>query len=136
MPTIDPFAKAWRFKAPGCPFFPADHNLTITIPDVQKPECNVAWREGSGKTWNITAIPLAEDGGLAHDSIDVWSINEHHQRKVRLWLEDNNQTLKGCLEEIPPPPPGRYGNGPVGTFTAEAGSGEEAATRLEEHIAV
>jgi hypothetical protein len=139
MPSKDPFAKEWRitsFCPPESPFFAHGGSLLIGLADAG--EYDITWRDAQPRLWSITDLPLVGDV-LEHDQIEVRSGRTSQMRRVRMWLEleDDNHVLKGSLE-IPPPHPEGYGEGPVGTFSAHAGSGKVGvdAPRLEERIAV
>ena len=131
----DPFAKEWRivsFCPPESRFFAIGGSLLIGLADPG--EYDITWRDAEPRLWRITDLPLVGDI-LEHDRIDVRSGRTFEVRHVKLWFDPlDRQILHGSLEI----PPESCGEGPVGTFTAHAGSGTEGvdATRLEASLAV
>lgn len=133
---INQFVGDWRITSvgPHSQSFIIGSSLSIEIADAASTKCNVSYV--GTQEWRITEIPLVGDA-LEQDPIDVWSPQDssRYPRHVKLSLLEN-----GYLEGHVNPPSHRflYGDGPVGTFIAEAGSGERAvdAPRLEESLAV
>lgn len=134
MEINDRFAREWKINniPLGSSSFINGGTLLIGIADAGK--YDVSWRDQQQRLWTINEIPLVGDAALEHDRIDVSSAQKHIPCRVRLSLVDNRK-LEGRIDKVAD---GLYTDGPVGTFTAEANSGEEIvnATRQEERIAV
>jgi hypothetical protein len=136
---INQFVGTWRITSvgPGFQSFVIGSPLSIEIADAASTKCNFSY--AGTQEWRITEIPLVGDA-LEQDPIDVWSPQDEllYPRHVKLSLLENGHLEGHVSPKSHPAHRLLYGDGPVGTFIAEAGSGEKAvdAPRLEESIAV
>lgn len=142
MATIDQFTKAWKRKpnsSQSTPLrqdiFPDGATLLIGLAAGTSPGCHVVWHDGQGGCWCISDLTF-QDGTLSGEAT-TRSVDDSYLRYVTLSLDQENN-LQGELKEVMEGS-AAWGDGPVGTFTAEADDPKEegvGAPRLEERIAV
>ncbi len=142
MATIDQFTKAWkrtkssRANPLSQDIFPDGATLLIGIAAGTSPECHVVWCGGQGGSWCISDLTF-QNGILTGESTPRRSVDDSSLRYVTLWLDQDNN-LQGELKLFREGSVA-WGDGPVGTFTAEADAPKEEgvdAPRLEESLAV
>lgn len=141
MANIDQFTRIWKRRQDsrgnplGQDIFPDGATLLIGIGTGASPTCHVVWHDGQGACWCISNL-IFHNGVLTGESAPRRSVADESLRYVTLWLDEKND-LQGELKLFKGGS-GSWGEGPVGTFTAHAGSGKVCvdAPRQEESIAV
>ena len=134
-PNNDQFAGEWKNTHIVFESFQWFVEGSTVLIGTEGKKYDISWRDPQLRLWRIIDLPWVDKDHLEHKLIDVCTVQNSCQRHVKVSRDNNILTVS---LEIPDSLPGHPNDGPVGTFTAEAGSGEEAvdATRLEESIAV
>lgn len=140
--TIDQLTRIWKRKhSPqdnqlGQDIFPDGATLLIGIGAGASPKCHVVWHDGQGACWCLSDLTF-HNGLLTGEATPRRFVDDESLRYVTLWLDQENN-LQGELKLFKEGSVA-WGDGPVGTFTAEADEPKEegvGATPLEESVAV